>query len=223
MPQLLSIPAPNTSTSASMTASPSARRMARSLSPTATTASSPQPATTSGCRRRPATVTGTGLLALDKVTDVNLIAIPGQGDPPGRQRRHGLLQELAAICRTASSSATWARSRASTTPGSTARQPTVRTVADARDFATTGFGGTPLDKAAGDYGAIYFPWVWSADPIGSGRNPRILLPPSGVPRRHLRPHRQLARRVQGPGRHRSRRRRGAWRRRRRSATPSRTS
>ncbi len=39
--------------------------------------------------------------------------------------------------------------------------------------------GTPLDKAAGDYGAIYYPWVRGADPIGVGRNPLILLPPSG--------------------------------------------
>ena len=57
--------------------------------------------------------------------------------------------------------------------------PTVRRVSDARDFATTGFAGTPLTKAFGDYGAIYFPWVLAPDPIGVGRNPKILLPPSG--------------------------------------------
>jgi phage tail sheath protein FI len=47
-------------------------------------------------------------------------------------------------------------------------------LSDARDFATL----PPLDKSAGDYGAIYYPWVLSDDPIGVGRNPRILLPPS---------------------------------------------
>jgi phage tail sheath protein FI len=49
----------------------------------------------------------------------------------------------------------------------------------AREYAVAGQAGTPLDKAAGDYGAIYYPWVRAADPIGSGRNPLILLPPSG--------------------------------------------
>jgi phage tail sheath protein FI len=58
--------------------------------------------------------------------------------------------------------------------------PDVRTIADAVTYAgPAGFRGTPIDKAAGDYGAIYFPWLWSVDPIGTGRNPRILLPPSG--------------------------------------------
>ena len=52
------------------------------------------------------------------------------------------------------------------------------TIADARTFATTGVGGQ-IDKAAGDYGAIYFPWIYAPDPIGQGRNPKILLPPSG--------------------------------------------
>jgi phage tail sheath protein FI len=52
-------------------------------------------------------------------------------------------------------------------------------VSDARAFATTGFGGVQINKAAGDYGAVYFPWIYAVDLIGTGRNPRILLPPSG--------------------------------------------
>jgi len=55
--------------------------------------------------------------------------------------------------------------------------PADRTVAQARAFATAG-ASPPLDRASGDYGAIYFPWVLANDPIGVGRNPRILLPPS---------------------------------------------
>jgi phage tail sheath protein FI len=57
--------------------------------------------------------------------------------------------------------------------------PSVFTREDAVAFATKGFGGTPLDKSAGDFGALYYPWIWSTDPIGPGRNPKILLPPSG--------------------------------------------
>ena len=51
---------------------------------------------------------------------------------------------------------------------------TVNTVDNA-----VGFIAPPLDRAAGDFGAVYFPWIWSVDPIGRGRNPKILLPPSG--------------------------------------------
>jgi phage tail sheath protein FI len=123
-------------------------------------------------------VAGTGLYALDKITDVNIIAIPGQGDPAtvnagidyckiGRP-----LQDCFFIA------------DMGTVPSvSSARldgaSPTVFTREDAVAFATTGFGGTPLDKAAGDFGAMYFPWIWSTDPVGAGRNPKILLPPSG--------------------------------------------
>lgn len=122
---------------------------------------------------------GTGLYALDKITDVNLIAIPGRGDIPTinagmaycKNQRPlqdcffigdvGLINDVPS-----------ARSDDAT--------PSVLKVSDARAFATTGLPpGTLIDKSAGDYGAIYYPWVFSADPIGVGRNPRILLPPSG--------------------------------------------
>jgi uncharacterized protein len=116
--------------------------------------------------------TGTGLYALDKIADVNLIAIPGAGG-------HGTVNKGMAYCKNerplqdcffigdagAISNGDPRRDGASTD---------VRTVNDAKLFATR-----DMDKAVGDYGAVYFPWVWAADPIGSGRNPRILLPPSG--------------------------------------------
>ena len=121
-------------------------------------------------------VTGTGLFALDKVTDVNLIAIPGQGDPAtvnagAEYCKNRPLQDCFFIGDVGTLEVTAARMDGAT--------PTVSLLGDVRDFATTGFAGTPLDKSAGDYGAIYYPWVWSADPIGSGQNPRVLLPPSG--------------------------------------------
>jgi hypothetical protein len=137
-----------------------------------------QPADFIGAAALDSTVTGTGLHALDKITDVNLIAIPGQGDPStinaGMNYCKNLrpLQDCFFIADTGSVSSVDAARVEGTAP-------TVRRVSDARDFATTGFSGTPLDKAVGDYGAIYFPWVLSPDPIGVGRNPKILLPPSG--------------------------------------------
>ena len=59
--------------------------------------------------------------------------------------------------------------------------PTVARIADARAFMTNavGTGGVPLDRSSGDYGAVYFPWLYAFDPVGSGLNSRILLPPSG--------------------------------------------
>jgi phage tail sheath protein FI len=130
------------------------------------------------------TVTGTGLYALDKITDVNLIAIPGQGDIATINRgieyckNQRPLQDCFFIADVGS---VVGPTGATNVPQ--ARQytvtPTVSKILDARAFATTGFTGEQLDKAAGDYGAIYFPWVWATDPIGIGLNPKILLPPSG--------------------------------------------
>jgi hypothetical protein len=126
------------------------------------------------------TLTGTGLFALDKVTDVNLIAMPGQGDiqsiNAGMQycKVQRPLQDCFFIADAGS-----VDDGAGTTDVPAARQddvaPTRSTIADAKSLATDG----TLQKSFGDYGAIYYPWVWAPDPIGSGRNPRILLPPSG--------------------------------------------
>ncbi|HVN06227.1 MAG TPA: phage tail sheath subtilisin-like domain-containing protein [Bryobacteraceae bacterium] len=124
------------------------------------------------------TVTGTGLYALDKITDVNIIAIPGQGDPGTVNAGVDYCKDYRQLqdCFFIGDMGSFANVDFARVDGAA---PSVRTREDAIAFASTGFGGTPLDKAAGDYGAIYYPWVWSADPIGSGRNPKILLPPSG--------------------------------------------
>jgi phage tail sheath protein FI len=129
-------------------------------------------------------VTGTGLFALDKITDVSLIAIPGEGSiatvNAGMEycKNERPLQDCffigdvgSIVDGTGATSVPVARG---------AGAPTVSKLADARAFATTGIPpGTQIDKSAGDFGAVYFPWVYAPDPIGSGRNPRILLPPSG--------------------------------------------
>jgi phage tail sheath protein FI len=120
------------------------------------------------------TVTGTGLYALDKITDVSIIAIPGQGDPNtvSRGTLYCKTQRPLADCffigdmGTIVGAVSAARSDGATT--------SIRTIAQA-----AGFVATLPDRSTGDFGAIYYPWIWSTDPIGRGRNPKILLPPSG--------------------------------------------
>ncbi len=122
-------------------------------------------------------LTGTGLFALDKITDVNLIAIPGEGDIATVNagiaycKNQRPLQDCFFIGDIGSATSVPSARRDDATPD-------VSTIAGARAFATSGINGALLDRSAGDYGAIYYPWVWATDPIGAGRNPRILLPPS---------------------------------------------
>ncbi|HKR65863.1 MAG TPA: phage tail sheath subtilisin-like domain-containing protein [Thermoanaerobaculia bacterium] len=138
--------------------------------PLAASAYTGQPAATS-------TVSGTGMRALDKVTDVNILAMPGQGDVAAINaamaycKNTRALQDCFFIGDIGELDPLASRDEGA--------QPSfAATVADARDFILTGHGGT-LDKSAGDYGALYYPWIRSTDPIGVGRNPLILLPPSG--------------------------------------------
>ena len=128
------------------------------------------------------TVTGTGLRALDKLTDVNLIAIPGRGDVVTVNtglaycKNQRPLQDCFFIADVGVVADVNSARLDGAQPDDVIR---VSGSGSAREYAVTGQGGTPIDKAAGDYGAIYYPWVRGADPIGSGRNPLILLPPSG--------------------------------------------
>ncbi|HEX5885198.1 MAG TPA: phage tail sheath subtilisin-like domain-containing protein, partial [Pyrinomonadaceae bacterium] len=131
-----------------------------------------------GAAATDSTRTGTGIHALDKITDVNLIAIPGRGDAATINagmaycKNQRALQDCFFIADVGFiDDVNGARIDGAQPQG-------VITVSDARTFALP-VAATPLDKAAGDYGAIYYPWVRAADPIGSGRNPLILLPPSG--------------------------------------------
>jgi Bacteriophage tail sheath protein len=122
-------------------------------------------------------VTGTGIFALDKITDVSLIAIPGQGDVITVNAGIDYCKNMRPLqdCFFIGDMGTLPNvTQARTDNG----RPSIATIADARTFATTGIGGQ-IDKAAGDYGAVYFPWIYAPDPIGQGRNPKILLPPSG--------------------------------------------
>lgn len=112
------------------------------------------------------------LHALDKITDVNLIAIPGQGDADivnaGLDYCYNrLLLDCFFIGEVGTIRATEARRNDAVL--------SVSTVENAKNFARTSI----TSKTQGQYGAIYYPWIWAADHIGIGRNPRILLPPSG--------------------------------------------
>jgi phage tail sheath protein FI len=120
------------------------------------------------------TVTGTGLYALDKITDVSLIAMPGQGSATTVSRgvEYCKNQRPLADCFFVGDMGTIVGGVSSARADSATAS--VRTIANAAAFVAP-----PLDRAAGDFGAVYFPWIWSADPIGTGRNPKILLPPSG--------------------------------------------
>jgi phage tail sheath protein FI len=124
------------------------------------------------------TVTGTGLYALDKLTDVNLIAIPGDGRPATVNKGMSYCKNERPLqdCFFLADVGSVDNVTAARLDG--AQPDDVIKISDARAFATTGFAGAPLNKAAGDFGAIYYPWVRAADPIGVGRNPQILLPPS---------------------------------------------
>jgi uncharacterized protein len=125
------------------------------------------------------TLTGTGLYALDKVTDVNLIAIPGQGDAVTVSRGMAycknerplqdcfFIGDVGSIANGGITDVPLARLDSTV--------PSAPTIANAVGFATDG----TLNRSAGDYGAVYFPWVYAPDPIGVARNPKILLPPSG--------------------------------------------
>lgn len=118
---------------------------------------------------------GRGLHALDKVTDVNMIAIPGQGSPDivGKGVEYCKNQRALQDC--------FFIGDVGEVPGGVeaarvvGANTNVATIADAVKYSQTDFKA----KAAGDYGAVYFPWVRSTDPIGVGPNPHILLPPSG--------------------------------------------
>ncbi len=112
---------------------------------------------------------GTGLHAFDSVADVNIIAIPGQGNDltisggMAYCKNRGL-QDAFFVADLGLLDPAEAR-----TPGVV---PDVNDKNAARDFVK-GLS-TP-----NDYGAIYYPWVRVSDPIGRGRNPTITLPPSG--------------------------------------------
>lgn len=110
-----------------------------------------------------------GLMLLDKVDDVNIIAIPGRGSK--KVVSSGLsystnrkLQDCFFIADMGGAH--------KDDPNVDANNPFIYGRDDAKQFART----MPVKS---DYGAIYFPWIKAPDPIGTGKNPTRYLPPSG--------------------------------------------
>ncbi len=110
-----------------------------------------------------------GLKLLDKVDDVNIIAIPGRGSK--RVISAGLgycmnrkLQDCFFIADMGGPH--------EDDPSPDQSNPFINTRDEAKQFV-------PGISVKSDYGAIYFPWVIAPDPIGKGKNPKRYLPPSG--------------------------------------------
>jgi uncharacterized protein len=121
---------------------------------------------------------GTGLFALDKQTDVNLIAIPGEGSLAivNAGMNYCKIQRPLQDCFFIGEVGTIANVGSARLSGTS---PDVSKLGDVQAYAQPQTSGTSLNRSVGDYGALYYPWIYGADPLGTGRNPQILLPPSG--------------------------------------------
>jgi uncharacterized protein len=113
---------------------------------------------------------GTGLHAFDRVSDVNILAVPGQGNDL-------IVSAGMAYCKNRPlQDAFFVADLGTLSAASDARTPGVTPVPTGKDDARSFVRNLSTPN---DYGAIYYPWIRTADPIGLGRNPTILLPPSG--------------------------------------------
>ena len=100
----------------------------------------------------------TGLHALDDVMDVSFIAIPGNWNPQ-------VIGDAVGYCQNRRDCFFIADSRHVDL--------TIEDPPHAQDFVRN------LIPVKSSYGALYYPWLEIADPIGPGRNPRRFVPPSG--------------------------------------------
>jgi len=111
---------------------------------------------------------GTGLYAFDGL-DVNIIAVPGQGSDL-------IVSGGMAYCRNRPLQDAFFVAELGQLDATAARKPD--SLPDVSDKAKAAQAVKDL-STPNDYGAVYYPWVRSTDPIGVGRNPTIVLPPSG--------------------------------------------
>ncbi len=103
-----------------------------------------------------------GLHALDDVDDVNFIAIPGNASP-------NVIGEALGYCAIRKDCFFIADAPGKRLPETPLTEPPM-----VQDFVRNGL---PVKSS---YGALYYPWLEIADPIGAGRNPRRFVPPSGA-------------------------------------------
>jgi len=102
-----------------------------------------------------------GLHALDDVTDVSFVAIPGASDP-------GVLSAAIGYCSERKDCFFIADS-----PGKRDRDTPVTDPPKVQDFMRNKV--SPKES----YGALYYPWLEIADRAGAGKNPKRYVPPSG--------------------------------------------
>jgi phage tail sheath protein FI len=121
---------------------------------------------------------GTGLFALDGLMDVSLVAIPGEGSLATVNAGMSYCKNTRPLqdCFFIGDVGTITNVGSARIPGTA---PDVSKLADVKSFGLPQTSGTSLDRSSGDFGAVYYPWVYASDPLGTGRNPKILLPPSG--------------------------------------------
>jgi phage tail sheath protein FI len=103
----------------------------------------------------------TGLHALDDVSDVSIIAIPGASDPAvvsAAVGYCGVRQDCFYVA---------------DPPGKRDKSTPVTEPVHVRDFMRNQV--SPKNS----YGALYYPWLEIADRAGAGRNPKRYVPPSG--------------------------------------------
>ena len=112
-----------------------------------------------------------GIKTLDIVDDFSLLAVPGMGSK-------SIVSAGLSYCANRSLNDCFfiADMGSGGKVGSPGFDPVNNPLIDSRDKARDFVKSLPVKNS---YGAIYFPWIESSDPIGSGRNPKRLLPPSG--------------------------------------------
>lgn len=110
-----------------------------------------------------------GLRLLDKLTDISILVIPGW-EKMSTDTANAFINEGTAYCdKVRPAQARPLRDLFSVT--STPQD--VESPTDAKDFAQN-----KINKSAGGYSAIYYPWIEVSDPIGTS-SPTILIPPTG--------------------------------------------
>jgi uncharacterized protein len=112
---------------------------------------------------------GTGLHAFDSIADVNIIAIPGAGTDL-------VISGGMAYCKNRQLQDAFFVADLGALGTDDARTPDQLPSNNDKNDAAQFVRGLSTPN---DYGAIYYPWIRASDPIGRGRNPTILLPPSG--------------------------------------------
>lgn len=107
------------------------------------------------------------LHSLDIIQDVSIVSIPGNGERPSDR-----ISNQDTVSSIISAGISYCSNRVQAECIFLADPPKSAKSSDMVEF---------VDKipTKNEHGALYFPWLQVADPVGSGRNPTILVPPAG--------------------------------------------